>query len=67
MTKDQIIKMLEQFDGDDHISFDGVTRLYNPEHICGKGQKYMSYLCVLPLNHVGECFCSSKNVEFIPD
>lgn len=38
-----------------------------PELSCGKRQEYMPYYCVRKPNHEGECYCSCKNVDFIPD
>ena len=70
MKKSDIIKALEQFsDEDDILLGDDLTALWQlqPRAICGKRQAYMVYTCVKQPGHDGECWCSCKDVNFIPD
>jgi hypothetical protein len=69
MTKKEIIEALGQFNDSDQIAVRGDPHLYPSDFagICGKGQEYMIYKCVLPSGHAGECYCGCKDVYFIPD
>ena len=67
MKKSDIIKMLEPFDNDDEIAFDGNPFLWQPEKICGERDVIMGYVCSLNPGHKGECWCRHKDIEFTPD
>jgi hypothetical protein len=68
MTKRDIIELLAPFDDDDTLVFDGTTTwLGAPSVVCGKGQQYMPYYCVLKPGHAGQCFCACKHLNFDPD
>ena len=67
MKKKDIIKMLEPFEADDEIAFDGNVFLYDPEKVCGGKDYIMGYVCVLEPGHMGECYSRNKDVEFIPE
>ena len=55
------------FDDDDELAFDGNPYYQDITKICGKGQKFMVYKCVLNPNHDGKCYCGCKKIEFDPD
>jgi len=62
MKKDDILKMLEPFEGSDHIAFDDVVSIYSPRRICGKGQYAMPYVCVLEPDR-DSCFAKGRWVD----
>ena len=71
MKKSDILKALAPFGDDDNI----ILGEYNMKHacelkprlVCGGTQAYMPYYCVLDPGHDGPCWCSCKNVDFIPE
>ena len=69
MKKKDLIEKLKDFNDDDHIEINGESRSYTPKikRICGKGQSYTVHHCVLPPNHEGECYSSTKDIYFVPD
>ena len=67
MKKSQIIKMVEPFDDDDELSFDGEVHIFGPvEKVCGKSDSLMGYVCCLKPGHEGQCYTRNKNLEFDP-
>jgi len=67
MTKAEIIKVLEPFKDNDTIMIGNDPFVGEFTSICGKGQKYMIYKCVLKPGHAGECYCTCKGIHFTPD
>lgn len=73
MKKKNIIEALEKFNNEDEIAFEGGStpswgELWGEfRRVCGKGQAYMPYTCILKPGHEGECYCGCKKIEFIPD
>ena len=66
MTKQEIIEMLEPFKGSDTIALDGNPHIGEPTVICGGADSMMGYHCCLSVGHSGECYSSSKDVNFNP-
>ena len=69
MTKQDFLKLLEPLPDDAELAIDEKPFYYMPKitQICGKGQEYMIYKCVLPTGHDGPCYCRCKGIEFDPD
>jgi hypothetical protein len=69
MTKRILLKALESFNDEDELVLGEKAWPYVPEIsvICGKGQWLMPYYCTRKKGHEGQCYCSSKNVNFTPE
>lgn len=67
MKKQHLIDALKNFKDDDNLIIGDLTYVPNIRIVCGGKKYHMVYYCTKLPNHEGLCYCSCKNVEFIPE